>query len=73
MTTYIVVTGDGDELCNGVSEREIERVAQSHADRLAETVYYSEMGGADLDADNDEDVGTAVEPRTGARQGKYPN
>ena len=59
MTTYIVVTGDGNELCNGVSEHEIKRIAQEHADNLAETVYYSESGGAD-----DEDIGTAVEPRT---------
>lgn len=35
--TYIVMTGDGDMLCDGVSEHEIERVAQEWADRLAAT------------------------------------
>lgn len=63
MTTYTVVTGEGAELCNGVPEQEIERVAQAHADELGETVYYSQSGGADLDEDDDEDIGTAVEPR----------
>lgn len=62
MTTYCVVTGEGAELTSGVSAAEIERVAQAHADRLGETVYYSESGGADLDEDDDEDLGTAVEP-----------
>lgn len=62
MTNYIVMTGDGDLLCDGVSEHEIERVAQEWADRLAETVYYIESG-TDLDSD-DEDEGIAVEPRT---------
>lgn len=62
MTYYIVMTGDGDLLCDGVSEYEIERVAQAWADRLAETVYYIESG-TDLDSD-DEDEGIAVEPRT---------
>lgn len=62
MTIYTVVTGDGNELCSGVSEYEIERVAQAWADRLAETVYYS--SGADLDPEDDDDIGTAVEPRT---------
>lgn len=57
MANYIVMTGDGDLLCAGVSEHEIERIAQAWADRLAETVYYS----ADSD---DEDTVTAVEPRT---------
>lgn len=64
MTTYIVVTGDGNELCNGVSAYEIERVAQGWADHLGETVYYSESGGADLDPDDDEDIGTPVYPHT---------
>lgn len=59
---YMVVTGDGGELCNGVSESEIKRVAQAHANRLRETVYYSESGGADLDSGDDEDIGIAVEP-----------
>lgn len=58
MTYYMVTTGNGDMLCDGVSEHEIERVAQALADRLAETVYYFE-NGADLD-----DEGIAVEPRT---------
>lgn len=66
MAYYIVITGDGDLLCDGVPEYEIERVAQEWADRLAETVYYtvycSESGNAD-DSD-DEDSVTAVEPRT---------
>jgi len=59
---YIVMTGDGDMLCDGVSEHEIERVAQEWADRLAETVYYCESG--DTDDSDDEDSATAVEPRT---------
>lgn len=59
---YMVMTGHGDLLCDGVSEYEIERVAQAWADRLAETVYYSKSGGADLDSeDDDEDI--AVEPQ----------
>lgn len=66
MTYYIVMTGDGDLLCDGVSAYEIERVAQEWADRLAETVYYCEGGSTDdSDSDDDdEDVGIAVEPRT---------
>lgn len=63
MTNYIVMTGDGTALCDGVSEYEIERVAQGWADRLGETVYYSESGSADLYSD-DEDIVIAVEPRT---------
>jgi len=62
MTYYTVTTGNGDLLCDGVSEHEIERIAQAWADRLAETVYYIESG-TDLDSD-DEDEGVAVEPRT---------
>src|SRR5690554_1650614 len=62
MTYYTVTTGNGDLLCDGVPEHEIERIAQAWADRLAETVYYIESD-ADLDAD-DEDVGIAVKPRT---------
>jgi len=62
MTNYIVMTGDGDLLCDGVSEYEIERVAQAWADRLAETVYYSESGSTD-DSDGEDSV-TAVEPRS---------
>lgn len=54
---YIVLTGDGTTLCDGVSDYKIERVAQAWADRLAKTVYYSESGSED-----DEDI--AVEPRT---------
>src|SRR5690606_23798621 len=61
-TNYIVMTGNGDLLCDGVSAYEVERVAQEWADRLAETVYYCESGDAD-DSD-DEDIGVAVEPRT---------
>jgi len=57
---YIVMTGDGDMLCDGVSEHEIERVAQEWADRLAETVYYTESSIAP----DDEDIGIAVKPRT---------
>lgn len=64
MKTYTVVTGEGHELCSGVSEQDIERIAQSHADSLAERVYYSESGGAGLDPDDEEDIGTAIEPRT---------
>lgn len=60
MTNYIVMTGDGDLLCDGVSEHEIERVAQGWADRLAETVYYAECSIAP----DDEDIVIAVEPRT---------
>src|SRR5690606_29914076 len=47
------------------SEHEIERVAQEWADRLGETVYYSESGHSDDsdDSDNEDNV-TAVEPRT---------
>ena len=63
MKAYTVITGDGHELCSGVSEHEIVSVAQAHADRLAETVYYGETGGADLDPDDDEDIGIAVYPR----------
>ena len=37
MTYYIVMTGDGTALCDGVSEHEIERIAQAWADRLAAT------------------------------------
>lgn len=62
MTSYTVVTGEGGELASGVSAQDIERVAQAHADRLGETVYYSETGGADLDENDDEDLGVAVEP-----------
>lgn len=58
MTTYMVMTGDGDLLCDGVSAYEIERVAQEWADHLAETVYYCESGADD----DDEDI--AVKPRT---------
>lgn len=61
MTYYIVMTGDGDLLCDGVSEYEIDRVAQEWANRLAQTVYYSESGGTDTSYD--EDRVTAVEPR----------
>src|SRR5690606_31539248 len=61
MAYYTVMTGDGDLLCDGVSEHEIARIAQAWADRLAETVYYTESSIAP----DDEDIGTAVEPRTG--------
>ena len=61
-TNYIVMTGDGIALCNGVSEYEIERVAQAWADRLAETVYYTESSIAP----DDEDIVIAVKPRIGA-------
>ena len=44
---YMVIDGDGQELCNGVSEYEIERVAQSHADRLGETVDVSSSDGSE--------------------------
>lgn len=64
MTSYTVVTGEGGELASGVPAQEIERVAQAHADRIGETVYYSEMGGSDLDEDDDENLGVAVEPRS---------
>lgn len=60
MAYYMVKTGNGNVLCDGVSEHEIKRTAQAWADRLAETVYYSESGtGPDLD----EDEGVAVKPR----------
>ena len=62
MAYYMVTTGDGDLLCDGVPAHEIERIAQEWADRLAETVYYIESG-TDLDSD-DEDEGVAVKPRT---------
>lgn len=55
---YTVMTGDGMALCDDVPEYEIERVAQEWADRLAETVYYSE--------EDDEDIVIAVEPSLGA-------
>lgn len=58
---YMVTTGDGNMLCDGVSEHEIKRIAQAWADRLAETVYYIESG-TDLDSD-DEDEGVTVKPR----------
>ena len=63
MTYYIVMTADGDLLCDGVSEYEIERIAQEWADRIAKTVYYSK-NGAD-DSDNEDSV-TAVKPRSNA-------
>lgn len=69
MKTYTVVTGDGNELCDGASAYEIERVAQGWADHLGQTVYYGESGGADLDPDDDEDIGTAVHPRTEIHDG----
>lgn len=65
--TYVVVTGEGGELSSGVPACDIQRVAQAHADRLAETVYYSLTGGADLDPDDDTDIGTAVRPREDGR------
>jgi hypothetical protein len=42
--TYSVVSEGGQELCSGVSTRDIGRVAQSHADRLDETVTVSGGG-----------------------------
>lgn len=68
MTYYLVMTGHGDLICDGVSEHEIERVAQECADRIAETVYYSESGHTDdsddfNDSDGEDNV-IAVEPRT---------
>lgn len=41
---YAVDTGEGGELCSGVSSHERYRVAQAHADRLGETVYLYEVG-----------------------------
>ena len=61
MTYYLVMTGDGDLLCDGVSEHNIERIAQEWADRLEETVYYSQNGTDDSD---NEDSVTAVKPRS---------
>lgn len=62
MTYYAVMTGDDDLLRDGVPEHEIERVAQEWADRLAETVYYTESSTAAPD----EDIVIPVEPRIGA-------
>jgi hypothetical protein len=36
---YTATDGDGNELTTGVSEYEIARVAQAHANRLGATVY----------------------------------
>jgi hypothetical protein len=59
---YVVVTGEGNEL-TFASEHNVEAVAQFYADKLGETVYYGLVGGGDLDPDDDEDIGVAVEPR----------
>jgi hypothetical protein len=42
---YMVIDGDGNELTTGVSEYEIARVAQAHADRLGETVDVASSDG----------------------------
>lgn len=51
---WVVCMGDGGELCSGVSDDEIERVAQRHADRLGETVYASVVDGRDHDGDDED-------------------
>ena len=61
MTYYIVMTGDGNLLCDGVSEYEIERIAQEWADQIEEIVYYSKNN---TDNSDNEDTVTAVKPRS---------
>lgn len=61
MTYYIVMTGDGNLLCDGVPEYEIERIAQEWADCIDEIVYYSQNGTNNSD---DEDNVTAVKPHS---------
>lgn len=58
MAYYNIDTGDGNELCAGISEHEIERVAKRCANELGETVYYYQG-----DTDGEEEVpSVAVEP-----------
>src|SRR5690606_18096787 len=57
MACYVVMTGNGKMLCDGIFEHEIERIAQGWDNCLAETVYYTESGA-------DDDEGIAVEPHT---------
>jgi hypothetical protein len=46
-TYYTVIDGNGNELTTGVSEHEIARVAQAHADRLSEPVYVASSDGSE--------------------------
>lgn len=47
-TTYAIDTGDGNELCSGLSPESYAReVAQRHANRLGESVYLYEIGSDD--------------------------
>lgn len=39
MPTYMITDGDSNQLCDGVSEHDLERVAQGWANRLGITVY----------------------------------
>jgi hypothetical protein len=44
---YAVDTGDGNELCSGLAPEIARKAAQSHADRLGESVYLYEVGSDD--------------------------
>lgn len=63
-SNYIICDGNGDAICDGISGREVERVAQQEADERGETVYYSAHVTVDLDDDDDGgSESIAVRPR----------
>lgn len=39
MVTYMITDGDSNQLCDGVSEADLKRVARGWANRLGVTVY----------------------------------
>ncbi len=56
VNTYMICDGNGDQLCDGLSEDNARAVAQSWADRLDKSVYIL------LSNDDESSEGEEVEP-----------